>query len=190
MSSEEDFIHIEKIRQGDFEALSYIVDKYKDMVYNIALKIVKNKIEAEDIAQESFIKVYQQIHTFKKESKFSTWLYTITYRTAIYGLRKNKINTQPIVNEDHEKLKSQNLSQQESLQYKDTQYFVKLAINSLPSIEGLLITLFYIDENSIEEIHDITGLSKSNIKIKLFRARKKLKKQLNGLLKDELKNIL
>ncbi|WP_299311725.1 RNA polymerase sigma factor [uncultured Aquimarina sp.] len=190
MSLEEDFIYIEKIQQGDLEALSYIIDKYKDMVYNIALKIVKNSIEAEDIAQESFIKVYQQIHSFKKKSKFSTWLYTITYRTALYDLRKNKINTQTLINEDHEKLKSPAISQEESLQNKDKQYFVKLAIDSLSSTEGLLITLFYIDENSIEEIQIITGLSKANIKIKLFRARKKLRKKLNGLLKDELKNIL
>jgi RNA polymerase sigma-70 factor (ECF subfamily) len=188
-AKEIDFKYIERLQQGDLHAFTILVDKYKNMVFTIALKIIGNKYDAEDVAQESFVKAYQQIHSFKKESKFSTWLYTITYRTALYHLRKNKIDTQPITNADNESFTSQSSSQIEQLKEKEQKQYVMQAINKLPKTEALLITLFYINENTIEEINEISGLSKVNIKVKLFRARKKLMHELNDMLKHELKTI-
>ena len=190
MREEKDLKHIEKLRNGDFRAYSYLVDKYKDMVYAIALKILKNPEEAEDIAQESFIKAYQQIDGFKKESKFSTWLYTITYRSALYHIRKNRIDARYMNYDDNEKFQTYSNSPIEDYKVKEQQQFIKKAIDELPTMEGILITLFYIDENSIEEISKITGLSLINIKVKLFRARKKLRNTLDSLLKGESKSIL
>ena len=89
-----DFIHIQKVLDGDTAAYSHLVSQYKDMVYTLAFSILKQETEAEDAAQESFIKAYQKLRTFKKDSKFSTWLYTITYRTAIYNLRHRKPMTE------------------------------------------------------------------------------------------------
>jgi RNA polymerase sigma-70 factor (ECF subfamily) len=149
-AKEIDFKYIERLQQGDLHAFTILVDKYKNMVFTIALKIIGNKYDAEDVAQESFVKAYQQIHSFKKESKFSTWLYTITYRTALYHLRKNKIDTQPITNDDNESFTSQSSSQIEQLKEKEQKQYVMQAINKLPKTEALLITLFYINENTIE----------------------------------------
>jgi len=187
MVENEDRIYIELVLGGDDKAYAFLVNKYKKMAYTVALKVMRNAQDAEDTTQESFIKVFQNLHSFKKESKFSTWLYTIVYRTAAYNLRKNKIPTQQI-NEDITEAhptEDVNLSEaelNEQLALKQLKY----AINKLPRTESLLISLFYINENSIAEISEITNLSESNIKVKLFRARKKLKKLLKQTIDSQL----
>ncbi len=187
MENAEEQDYIRRIKKGDLAPYSFIVDKYKYMAYTIALKIVANAEDAQDIAQESFIKAYQQIHQFEGKSKFSTWLYTIVYRTAISKLKENKIETQSINSVLHENYtQDYTLSQLEKLQVEDEQLHVKRAIQKLPKTEALLITLYYINENTVREICDITGLSFANIKIKLFRARKKLERELQFLIKNKL----
>jgi len=181
---------IDKVKKGDLVAFTYLVEKYKEMVYTVALKVVGNTSDAEDIAQESFIKAYQNIGEFKRESKFSTWLYTIAYRSALYQIRKNKIDTRSIEAKDDEKFRARNNTQIEDFKIGEQRKYIKMAIDSLPSVEGLLITLFYINENTIEEISSITNLSTTNVKVKLFRARKKLKKKLDILLRGESNSIL
>ncbi len=187
MTESEDDIYITRIKNGDVHSYTYLVNKYKNMAYTIALKVMKNVEDAEDSAQESFIKAYNQIHTFENNSKFSTWLYTIVYRTAIYNLRKNSINTQQINEETTKNYKTKTTN---DLEIKDQQYYVNKAINNLPKMEALLITLFYLNENTVAEIVEITDLSASNIKVKLYRARKKMKKELKDLLQGELNSIL
>lgn len=159
------------------------------MVYAVALKVLGNPFDAEDVAQESFIKAYQRIGDFKKASKFSTWLYTITYRSALYHRRGNSIDTRGLEVSDEEGFQTTASSQIEDLKIGEQQKFIKIAIDSLAPIEGLLVTLFYIDENTIQEISSITKLSTTNVKVKLFRARKKLRKKLEILLKDESNSI-
>lgn len=182
-----DYIYIERILNGDLTAYTHLVNKYKNMAYTVALKVMRNSEDAEDTAQEGFIKAYQQLHTFEMKSKFSTWLYTIVYRTAVYNARKNQIRTQPI----NEEVTIGRVSYDvDALKAQDHQKYVKLAIKKLPEMEGLLVTLFYINENSITEIKTITCLSESNIKVKLFRARKKLKKELDTILQHEINTLL
>jgi len=187
MIPSQDYIYIERILNGDLGAYTHLVNKYKNMAYTVALKVLRNSEDAEDSAQEAFIKAYQQLHTFEKKSKFSTWLYTIVYRTAVYNARKNQIRTQPINEELTIRDETYDI---DDLKAQDHQKFVKEAIDKLPEIEGLLISLFYINENSIAEIKTITGLSETNIKVKLFRARKKLKKELDKILQHEINTLL
>ena len=187
MENTEEQDYIRRIKKGDLAPYSFIVDKYKYMAYTIALKIVANAEDAQDIAQESFIKAYLQIQQFEGKSKFSTWLYTIVYRTAISKLKENRIETLSINGVLHENYtQDYSLSQLEKLQVEDEQLHVKRAIQKLPKAEALLITLYYINENTVREICEITGLSFANIKIKLFRARKKLERELQFLMKNEL----
>jgi RNA polymerase sigma factor (sigma-70 family) len=153
------------------------------MAYTISLKILRNQEDAEDAAQESFIKAYQQIGTFQSQSKFSTWLYTIVYRTSVSKLQKNKVVTFAIDNElDTEDIYDYSATQLEQLQLSEQSKFVRQAIQKLPEAESLLITLFYLNENTIKEIEEITGMTASNIKVKLFRARKILEKELQFLM--------
>jgi RNA polymerase sigma-70 factor (ECF subfamily) len=81
---------IEQLKQGDQSAFKFIVDTWKDMVYNTALSIVQQEEDAEDVTQEVFVQVYQSIEGFKRESKFSTWLYRITLSKAMDHERRKK----------------------------------------------------------------------------------------------------
>ncbi|OAB77990.1 RNA polymerase sigma factor [Cochleicola gelatinilyticus] len=187
MTNQDDSFYINKVKQGDLQAYTYLVDKYKNMAFSIALKLSRNTEDAEDAVQESFIKAYHKIDTFAYNSKFSTWLYSIVYRTTAYNLRKNTISTQEITDTTFH-----NLEDDENTDLSDAEQkrFITEAIDKLPEIESIIITLFYLNDNTIAEIESITGLSKSNIKVKLFRARKALKIELKHILKDEIKSIL
>jgi len=191
MNTNTDQIYIDKVLQGETNAFAYLVNRYKNMVFTLALNIVKSREDAEEIGQDSFLKAFQQLHTFKGNSKFSTWLYTIVYRNAISMLRKKKIKTYDIDEFIIENYTTDcDFPQMESLKEKDQKKYVKKIIESLPEADAFLITLYYLNENSLEEIEEITGLTKSNIKVKLFRLRKKLYNELSLLLKEEIKELL
>jgi len=191
METNSDQICIDKVLQGDTNSFSFLIEKYKNMAYTVAIKIVKNKEDAEEIAQDSFLKAYNKLDTFQGKSKFSTWLYTIVYRNAISKVRKKKIITTDIddyvinnYQSDHD------FPQIEALKNKEQKIYVKKIIDKLPEKDALLITLFYLNESKIDEIEKITGLTQTNIKVKLFRARKKLYNELSLLLKEEAKEIV
>jgi RNA polymerase sigma-70 factor (ECF subfamily) len=191
MGAKEDQVYIDKVLQGDTNAFAYLIDKYKDMVFTLAFRIVKSREDAEEIAQDSFLKAYQKLDSFKGESKFSTWLYSIVYRSSLTKIRKKKLDTTDIDSfvldnhtEDHD------FPQIEAIKNGEQEEYVKKAIENLGEKDALLITLFYLHNNSIEEIQEITDMSQSNVKVTLFRARKKLHKQLSLLLKEEIKTIL
>ncbi len=191
MRQPKDQIYIDKVLQGDPESFSYLVEQYKDMAYTVAIKIVRNAEDAEEVAQDSFVKAFQQLKTFQGKSKFSTWLYTIVYRTAISKTRKKKVETTNIdeyVIDNYSTGGS--FSQIEELKKEEQQKYIKAAIDKLPELDALLVTLFYVNDNSLDEIEKITGYSKTNVKVRLFRARKKLYKSLELFLDKELKTIL
>ena len=191
MTQPKDQIYIDKVLEGDTSSYSYLVEKYKDMAYTVALKIVRNAEDAEEVAQDSFIKAFQQLRTFQGKSKFSTWLYTIVYRTAISKTRKKKIEVTAIDEYVIDNYSTDtSFSQIEELKYEEQQKYIKAAIDRLPELDALLVTLFYMNDNSLDEIEKITGYTKTNIKVRLFRARKKLYKSLEYFLKKELKTIL
>ncbi|WP_367914080.1 RNA polymerase sigma factor [Leadbetterella sp. DM7] len=175
----EDLMYVERVKRGDTASFRFLVDKYQDMAFTIAYRILKNAGDAEDAAQEGFVKAYQQIHRFEGRSKFSTWLYTVIYRSAIdktHGKRFLKIDEAGYEKQGHTDTPVQKLMEEEQSEA------IKKAVDALPPTESLLITLFYMDDCSIREIADISGLSEMNIKVKLFRARKTLQERLRFLL--------
>jgi len=86
----DDSFYIEKVINGDTSAYTNLVNKHKDMVYTIALRIARNHQDAEEIAQDVFLKAFQSLESFRQKSKFSTWLYRIVYNTAISKIRKKQ----------------------------------------------------------------------------------------------------
>lgn len=191
MSQSKDQIYIDKVLQGNAASFSYLVEQYKDMAYTVALKIVRNVEDAEEVAQDSFVKAFQQLRTFKGNSKFSTWLYTIVYRTAISKTRKKKIEVTAIDEYVIDNYTTDiSFSQIEELKHQEQQKYIKAAINELPELDALLVTLFYMNDNTLDEIEKITGYTKTNVKVRLFRARKKLYKSLEHFLNKELNSIL
>lgn len=170
-----DDFYIDKVLNGDKQAFRYFVREYKDIAYNLAISIVKNAHNAEDVVQESFIKAFKNLQSFKRNAKFSSWLYRIVVNEAFMCLRKNKI--------DFAKIEDQT----ERLPLDETEecekgVLVQKAILLLNPNEALVLNLFYLEEKKIKEIANITGCSVSNVKILLHRARKNIRKLLNEKL--------
>ena len=183
MKQVEDQFYINKINKGDPASYAFLVERYKDMAFTIALRIMRNREDAEDVAQEGFVKAFQQLNRFEGKSKFSTWLYTIVYRTAVTKLQKRGAPVFSVDEDLSEHFVHSEVSPQiEAMQAEEQTKFIKQAIAKLSEMDGLLITLFYMNENSVREIEEITGLSASNIKVRLFRARKILEAELRFLL--------
>jgi RNA polymerase sigma-70 factor (ECF subfamily) len=191
MKEEIEDIIIGKIKAGDFKACRYIVDKYKSFVFNIALKILKNREDAEEIAQDSFIKAFKAIESFKYQSKFSTWLYRITFNNAISRTRQKKFFSQEI-NEDISESYNVSISADgiENLNRIDRKNILRKAFENLSDEENLLISLYYYEENYMAEVAEIVGLDENLVKVKIHRIRKKLNNLLLDLLGIKQEDIL
>ncbi|MCD4746880.1 MAG: sigma-70 family RNA polymerase sigma factor [Bacteroidales bacterium] len=188
MRFKKDSFYIEKVLNGNASAYTYLVNKHKNMAFTIANKIIRNREDAEEIAQDAFLKVFHSLNTFKQDSKFSTWLYRIVYNTAISKTRKKKLQTTPLENKLIENFTIDEIKEDvKQLDYDEQKKIINNAIKKLTEEESLIITLFYMEGSSVEEISEITNLSKSNVKVKLHRIRKKLYIELQELLKNELK---
>ena len=175
---------IERIQKGDTNAFSFLVTKYQDIVFSIALKVLRNREDAEEMAQETFIKAYRSLSSFQGKSKFSTWLFSIAYNTCITSVRKKKFTTTSIdqvqVNESEEDWDTFGLTEEERSRLLDS------ALKQLPGEDYTLVILYYYQEQSMEEISRVTGMSESNVKVRLFRARKKLYSIMSDLMKKEI----
>jgi len=188
MEQKNDSWYVESVLKGDTQYFSYFVEKYKDIVYSIAFKVLRNREDAEEMAQESFVKAFKSLHTFKGDAKFSTWLYRITYNNCISEVRKKKIKFVSAddvqISDEPEELNLDGIPAENRAKY------VKAALEKLPEDEYTLILLYYFDDKSVEEIGEITKMTESNVKVKLFRSRKKLYTILNDMLKEEIYTIL
>jgi RNA polymerase sigma-70 factor (ECF subfamily) len=175
MQHDKDIVWIDKWLAGDQQAFRQLVVNHKDMIYTISMNILKNQEEAEDVAQMVFIKAFQKIDTFKRTALFSTWLYRIAYNLSISELRKRKNRFVEIDGLNFEKL-SNNLADGDIDGYDKEEESVQLlrAMDRLEAEERGLVSLYYIQDQSVEQISSITGLGQSNVKTKMFRIRKKL----------------
>jgi len=190
MENKEELKIIEQVKQGDLLSFRLLVDKYKTMAYHIAIQVIRNNEDAEEIAQDAFLKAYQSINNFKGEAKFSTWFYRIVYNQAISKTRKKKIETSNIDDiQIADKDVADSYESFSKLEQEERSNQLKTAINKLKEEEALIITLFYMNENSIEEISEITNFTVSNVKVKLFRARKKLFTILNDAKNSEVEGL-
>ena len=183
---EEDFELLAKFKKGDQQAFELLVRKYKTTVFNTIYSVMGNAQEADDIAQEVFLKVYTKAGSFKGESSFSTWLYRITVNRCIDELRrrKNKIISYETEFNQEEKLKLKDVLASrenditEKLRQKELQDIIQKAMDSLPEKYRIILTLKEIEGLSYKEISQIMKISLAKVKIWLFRARQKLKGKL------------
>lgn len=182
MNQPDDNHIIQQVLDGNTGAYSVIVDRYKDLVYSVVVKIVRSREEAEETAQDTFLKAYHALPGFKKEARFSTWLFRIAYNTAISKARKKHVTTTAIDDKLIENYSTDEIREDLGRLDEEEQVSVlKRALNSLEKEEQFLIHLFYRNRRSIEEIASITGFSDSNVKVKLFRIRKKLYSAMQSL---------
>lgn len=184
---QEDLFYIDKILSGDQEAFEVLVNRHKDMVFTIVNRILRNKEDAEEIAQDVFLKSYQSLSKFKRESKFSTWIYRIAYNTAISKTRKKQFEVSAIDDHVIENYTASGIFENmEEFGYEDKKKYFDAALKKIPEEDNVLLTMFYLKEQSIDDISKVTGLTTSNVKVKLHRIRKKLFQTIDGMLQHRV----
>lgn len=186
---------IELIQQtlgGNQSAYADLVNRHQRFAFTLALRFTKSREDAEEIAQDCFVKAYRSLASFQQQSKFSTWLYSIVYTTAMTKLRKKRVETSYLDNDE----KSEQISEQFAVmdtnlaENNSRSYYLNQAITQLLPDDAAVLTLFYKSEQSIEEISQVLGIETNAVKVKLYRARKRLKEKLERNLKHETKELI
>ncbi len=157
--------------QGGYTA---IVNRYKGSVYCLAYRILNNRELAEEASQDVFLKVFRSLGTFRFESKFSSWIYRIVYTTSISYLRKRKDIFEELTEFHSESF--MNKEEDFSLNYdkKLRKIHLNKALEEIPAEDSLLLYLYYFMEQSLVEIGQMQNVSEDTLKVRLYRARKKL----------------
>lgn len=189
------FSDIELIDQtllGNQAAYADLIKRHQRFVFTLAMRFAKNREDAEEIAQDCFIKAYRSLATFQRQSKFSTWLYSIVYTTAMTFLRKKRVEKDSI-DDENTYMQPENSSSAQTanlVESKSRSYYLNQAIAQLLPDDAAIITLFYMGEQSLEEIGNALGIEPNTVKVKLFRARQRLKEKLERSLKHEVKELI
>jgi RNA polymerase sigma factor (sigma-70 family) len=181
MTNDPEHSRIERILAGEQHLYAEMVDKYKSYAYTVAQKILQNRPDAEEATQDAFIKAFHHLADFNRQSKFSTWLYRIVFNTAISYKRKHRHQFQSVENtivEYHEEANSM-------LEKRDRKKYLDLAMAKLNAADQTALTLFYMEEFSLEEIAEITSMQSNTVKVRIHRARQRLADELKNLLKKE-----
>ncbi|GAB3924873.1 RNA polymerase sigma factor [Mucilaginibacter myungsuensis] len=183
---------ITQVLAGNQAAYALLIKRHQRFVFTLALRFTKNREDAEEVAQDCFVKAYRSLANYQQQSKFSTWLYSIVYTTAMTHLRKKRVDTTSIDDEalfiqiaDTHGSMDANLAERRS-----RSYYLNMAIEQLLPDDAAIITMFYNGEQSLDEIGEAMGLEPNNVKTKLFRARQRLKEKLERLLKHEVKELI
>lgn len=182
---------ISRVLRGEQALYAELVKRYQNFVFTIALRYTPSREDAEEIAQDVFVKAYKSLSDFRGESKFSTWLYTITSTTCISFLRKKRLETNSLdderVMEVADRLDSGMSANQ--VEQKSKVQMVNEAIKLLSPDDGKLITLFYKGEQSLDEIGQVLGIEPNTVKVKLHRARQRLKEKMERYFSQEVRDI-
>lgn len=178
-----DDIFIKKVCDGDKDAFRYFVSKYKDMGYTVALSVVKDAFTAQEVVQDAFIKVYNNLSTFSNRSSFSTWFYRIVVNEALIRLKKDKNAWISFVDDITEEVIDETAI--DLLREEEQIHLINEGLQQLAPKESLVLRLFYLQEESIKAVCEITGWTESNTKVLLHRGRKNLFLILNERMKKK-----
>jgi RNA polymerase sigma-70 factor (ECF subfamily) len=192
-----DIALIEQALAGNQSAYTDLVKRHQRFVFTLAMRFAKSREDAEEIAQDCFIKAYRSLASFQGQSKFSTWLYSIVYTTAMTFLRKKRVVTDSIDDENiYIRIDADSYRHQASgydvnnAENKSRSFYLNKAIEQLLPDDAAVITMFYKGELSLEEIGQALRMEANTVKVKLFRARRRLKEKLERNLKHEAKELI
>ncbi|MCF8242999.1 MAG: sigma-70 family RNA polymerase sigma factor [Melioribacteraceae bacterium] len=166
---------IESVKRGNEGDYSLIVDRYKNRAFSLLRRMLKNEMDAEEALQDSFLKAYNSLSSFRADAKFSTWFYRIVYNTALTMIasKKRQIEKEMTSIEDHF-----DLGAFDNKIYAETdnakEYLLKM-VDRLPIRYALVLILFYIDNMSLNEISQVMDVSLVNVKVLLHRSRNALR---------------
>lgn len=173
---------IERVTRGDLRSFGVLVDRHKGRAMTLAVRMLKNSQEAEEAVQDAFVRAYNSLSAFEGRSSFSTWLYRIVYNVCSTALRRRM----PAENSSIEARADTGLPEPEAqdaapdllVESKELGAVIAQAVDALPPIYAAVVSLFFLQERSYEEIVDITGLPLATVKIRLFRARAMLRSEI------------
>lgn len=180
---------ISQILKGNRNAFTFLVTRYQKLVVHITGRLIQRHDELEDVCQEVFMKVYQNLGKYRNECKLSTWIATIAYNTSINYLRKYKKADE--VNPD-DSAAYQKLTDLKPGNYENTDLhrYIREQIENLPVQYRTVLTLFHLEEFSYQEIEQITGMPEGTIKSYLFRAKAILREKLKFIVdENSLKTV-
>ncbi len=169
---------LDAILNGDQSAYAEIVDRHKRFAFNIANQILRNAEEAEEAAQDAFVKAYRNLKKFDRRSKFSTWLYRIVTNEALGRARKKKY--------DHVDIASAFGIGQADNSTDENAFLVRSSILKLGDKDRELLTLFYLKELNLEEMGQILDQETNTVKVSVHRARKKLANMMLSEIGEEV----
>lgn len=178
MKNLNDYEIVDSVLKGNESDYTLIIERYKDKAFSLLSNMLKNKLDAEEALQDSFVKAYRSLNTFKKESKFSTWFYKIVYNTGLTIATNKKRQLQMQMNSIDEVY---NLKNEDTETYATSEnaknYIIKM-VDNLPVRNAVVLILFYMDNLSLKEISEVLGISIVNTKVLLFRSRNLLRELL------------
>ena len=187
-TNETDNSIIERILAGDKSGYRDLANRHKDYAFTVAFKITGKREDAEEIAQDAFVKAFKALSTFNQEAKFTTWFYRIVFNAALMFKRKNRIQTEDIeLSQSAQFIPADTANE---LKVSEQRQYIQKAFNHLSPDDVTMITLFYLKEQSLEEIAQIVGISAETIKVKLCRARKRLAETMNKMLGKEVRTLM
>jgi RNA polymerase sigma-70 factor (ECF subfamily) len=175
--------YIQRVLAGDQQAFRYLVEKHQGRALATAFNMVKTKETAEDIVQESFVKAYKNLNTFRGEAKFSTWFLRIVVNESIRYLERRKLENsyaKELAEVDEHSVNS-SLKQ---MQTDEQKRYINIAMQQMPAREALVLQLYYLDDMNLKEMEEITSINPDHLKVLLHRARK----QFFGIIQKELKH--
>jgi RNA polymerase sigma-70 factor (ECF subfamily) len=183
---------IGKVLRGETQLYAELVNRYQNFVFSITARYTSSREDAEEISQDVFVKAYRNLADFRGEAKFSTWLYTIVNTTCITFLRKKKLDVHSLDNEKVFEVADSVDSgfRANQVEQKSKVQMVNKAIALLSPDDAKLITLFYKGEQSLEEIGQILGIDPNTVKVKLHRARARLKDKMEKHFADEVRDVM
>ncbi|WP_442602760.1 RNA polymerase sigma factor SigW [Paenibacillus sp. KN14-4R] len=172
-------------RSGDRLAFAELVDLYKDKIYHLAYRMLGNKQEAEDAVQETFLRLYTNLHRYDETQKFSTWIFRIATNLCIDRLRKRK----PVYsldadmdggegNDFYAMMPSNEETPEKQVIVSETQQLIRKAIETMPEKYKSIVILRYLQDMSLQEISDVLDMPVTTIKTRLHRGRDYLRKKL------------
>ena len=181
MTREQELTIIRRVQHGDIDAFELLVAAYEKNVFNVALQMVGNREDAQDMAQEAFLKAYNSLDSFRGDSKFSSWLYRIVSNVCLdFKRRQSRRPSSSLTVEDDEgetlelDIADESQSPEALLERKLTREAVRRGLQKLPDEQRQILLLREIQGMSYEEIGEAMGLEEGTVKSRIFRARKKL----------------
>ncbi len=172
--------------QGDLVAYGHLVRLHQDMIFSLALTLLKNRQDAEDLSQDVLVKAFRKLPQYRSEAPLKAWLYRITYHEGLNRLKKVRRERSTLEVDDqtpNDHLESTGVLG--ALDAADKRVLLRHALDQLPTQDQILVQAYYFEDLSIREISSMTGLTESNIKIKLHRSRKILHQVLQKTMADE-----